>query len=151
MSDPRVLAYMSLDPDVTRRAVLGAGAATLGVAALAACASSSSAAGSGKHSGASSGDVLVSLADVTVGRAVSVTLADGSDGIVSRPTPTTAVCFSAICPHQGCTVKPAPSSLDCPCHGSRFAIDTGTVLNGPATTGLEQIKVTIAAGKVVEG
>ena len=46
--------------------------------------------------------------------------------------------FSPACPHMGCFVKfnGAEKSWDCPCHGSRFACDSGQVLNGPATHGL---------------
>lgn len=47
---------------------------------------------------------------------------------------------SAVCPHLGGLVRwnAGERSWDCPCHGSRFAAD-GTVLNGPANTGLKPI------------
>ncbi|HEX2921673.1 MAG TPA: FAD-dependent oxidoreductase [Bacteroidales bacterium] len=45
---------------------------------------------------------------------------------------------SAICPHMGCVVhwNKAERSWDCPCHGSRFAVN-GTLLEGPAFNDLE--------------
>lgn len=48
--------------------------------------------------------------------------------------------LSPECTHIGCQVawNPAETSWDCPCHGSRFAVD-GTVLHGPAVLPLESI------------
>lgn len=99
--------------------------------------------------GAGGGAALASLADIKVGEAIAVTLPNGKAGIVSRPTATTAACFSAICTHQGCVVKPNGTSLDCPCHGSRFDAKTGAVLNGPASFALEKVAVRLSGGKVL--
>jgi glycine/D-amino acid oxidase-like deaminating enzyme/nitrite reductase/ring-hydroxylating ferredoxin subunit len=49
---------------------------------------------------------------------------------------------SPICTHMGCHVafNSTEKSWDCPCHGSRFSVD-GSVLDGPANTALERIKL----------
>jgi glycine/D-amino acid oxidase-like deaminating enzyme/nitrite reductase/ring-hydroxylating ferredoxin subunit len=48
--------------------------------------------------------------------------------------------LSTTCTHLGCEVRfnPAERSWDCPCHGSRFAVD-GTVLEGPAVRPLKPL------------
>lgn len=48
--------------------------------------------------------------------------------------------LSAICPHLGCVVgwNEYEKTWDCPCHGSRFAVD-GHVINGPANAGLSPV------------
>ena len=139
---------MTLNSSISRRAVLAAGAAGAGAAALAACSS-----GRGPADGGAAknqvGLVLTKLADVPVGHAVAVQLPDGSPVIVARPTASAAACFSAICTHQGCTVAPQGDKLNCPCHGSQFNAMTGAVLSGPASTPLHRIGVKVAGGKVV--
>lgn len=49
---------------------------------------------------------------------------------------------SAVCPHMGCLVgwNETDRSWDCPCHGSRFALDGG-VIHGPAVTALQPVNV----------
>ncbi|WP_375482836.1 ubiquinol-cytochrome c reductase iron-sulfur subunit [uncultured Jatrophihabitans sp.] len=165
---------------MSRRGILVAGAGVAGVAVLAACSGNSSGSndtGSADGSGTDvisppagaptptadtssetssqagkgpAGDALVSLDDLGVGTSRAVKLADGKPAIVTRTGTATAVCFSAICTHQGCTVKPKGKEFDCPCHGSRYDATTGKVLGGPAPSPLPKITVTVTDGKVSE-
>lgn len=48
----------------------------------------------------------------------------------------------AICTHLGCVVALAGEGFDCPCHGSRFALD-GKVVRGPAPSSLPWYEVSI--------
>jgi glycine/D-amino acid oxidase-like deaminating enzyme/nitrite reductase/ring-hydroxylating ferredoxin subunit len=50
--------------------------------------------------------------------------------------------LSSVCTHLGCVVRfnQAEKTWDCPCHGSRFAVD-GRVLDGPAKRALERREV----------
>jgi glycine/D-amino acid oxidase-like deaminating enzyme/nitrite reductase/ring-hydroxylating ferredoxin subunit len=61
---------------------------------------------------------------------------------VYRDADGTLLVRSAVCPHLGCIVdwNAAENTWDCPCHGSRFAVD-GEVLNGPAVSPLPEVTV----------
>jgi Rieske Fe-S protein len=150
---------MSIDPTVTRRALLAAGAAGAGTVVIAACSSGgggssksqAASTGAGSSDSGNSGATLTTLDKIPVGQAVAVQLPGGKPGIVARPTATTAAAFSAICTHMGCTVKPNGTKLDCPCHGSVYEATTGKVLRGPAPSPLPAVTVKVAGGKVVTG
>lgn len=140
-----------MNSPVTRRTVLVAGVAGAGAVALAAC-SPGGGAGSGTTAPTAAADqTLAALKDIPVGSAVSATLPDGSPVVVAQPTAGTAVCFSAICTHQGCTVAPSGNELQCPCHGSLYNAATGAVLQGPAPRPLAQVPVHVVGGEVLTG
>jgi Rieske Fe-S protein len=148
---------------ISRRSVLAVGAVGIPGFALVACSqakapaaepatgSSSSTPGSGTASSSTSaGKPLAKLSDIKVGQAISATGPDGADIIITRPTETTVAAYSAICTHEGCTVKAAGTELDCPCHGSVFDLK-GAVLHGPAQRPLRAVQVSLSGDDVVAG
>jgi glycine/D-amino acid oxidase-like deaminating enzyme/nitrite reductase/ring-hydroxylating ferredoxin subunit len=76
------------------------------------------------------------LSDVGPGEGRVVRL-DGELVAVARDAGGALHAVAAVCTHLGCIVSwnPAETSWDCPCHGSRFAVD-GTVIQGPAVRDL---------------
>ncbi|GAB3666265.1 FAD-dependent oxidoreductase [Streptomyces sparsus] len=67
---------------------------------------------------------------------------EGKRCAVHRDPDGTLQAVSARCTHLGCLVQfnDAETTWDCPCHGSRFGVD-GSVIQGPATSPLQQRKV----------
>lgn len=100
----------------------------------------------GGRSGAAA--ALAALDDIPVGRAVSATAPDGKPILIARTGSATAVAFSAICTHAGCTVAPAGPQLECPCHGSVYSATTGKVKQGPAPRALPPFPVVVRDGQV---
>ncbi len=144
-----------------RRSVLKTGLAGPGVlATLAACgdsaqsppksADTSADADSAEASGGSAGAAeTVEAPLIPVGMAVYL---EASNTVVTQPTEGDFHAFDATCPHQGCAVNQAiDGELKCPCHGSRFDLTTGDVLNGPAESGLSERQVSVEGDQVVVG
>ena len=70
---------------------------------------------------------------------------------VTRVSETEVVAVSRVCTHEGCIVAlPSASgtTLDCPCHGSRFR-SSGQVVNGPANRPLFRFPARIAGNEVI--
>lgn len=133
-----------------RRALSGSAAVAVGVPLLAACGggsdstasdtSTSDAGGSG-GSGATSGAALASTSDVPVGGCF---VASASKVVVTQPTAGDFKAFSAVCTHQGCLVETSSEGdIPCPCHGSTFSLEDGSVLSGPAGSALASVTITV--------
>lgn len=141
---------MSDHSNVSRRTVLaGTGVVAVGVA-VAACAPGSSDEANPEIKGTNigaTGTVLAAVSDVPVGGGVVV-----SDPpiVVTQPKAGQINGFTAICPHAGCLVASVvDDEIICPCHGSRFSAVDGSVIQGPATQGLEPASVSVKGTNVV--
>ncbi len=84
---------------------------------------------------------LDELADLAPGEARVVKF-EGASMALYKDEAGSLHAVDPICPHTHCAVgwNRTEKSWDCPCHGSRFAID-GTLLTGPARKGLIPIDV----------
>ncbi|MFI0789364.1 Rieske (2Fe-2S) protein [Streptomyces lydicus] len=137
---------MSKSP--ARRTVLR-GAALAGAAGfgLAACSPGDA---DGNDSGVPDKPVeLGAAADVPVGGA---RLYREDRLVVSQPTKGRYKCFSAKCTHAGCILSDVEKKEgSCPCHGSRFDVTTGKVVQGPAAEPLPEVPVRAEGGKLIAG
>ncbi|WP_037577644.1 Rieske (2Fe-2S) protein [Phaeacidiphilus oryzae] len=69
--------------------------------------------------------------------------------VVVQPTAGTYKAYSAVCTHAGCIVdKVAGGTIDCPCHGSRYRVEDGSVAAGPAPAPLAPQKVRVSGGQI---
>ncbi|MGW3229064.1 Rieske (2Fe-2S) protein [Kitasatospora sp. NPDC001095] len=69
--------------------------------------------------------------------------------VVTQPTAGQYKAFNARCTHAGCLVDQVKNAqIQCPCHGSRFAIADGAVQDGPASTPLPAYTVTVEGGNL---
>ncbi|MFI9271662.1 Rieske (2Fe-2S) protein [Kitasatospora sp. NPDC052896] len=132
-------------PATSRRTLLCCGAAVLaGGTALtvAGCSGNSTA----KSSSSADNAVEVgAVADVPVGGGK---IYSDQKIVVTQPTAGQYKAFSATCTHAGCTVGQVKNGLImCPCHGSQFKIEDGSVVAGPAPESLPSYQVTVQNGK----
>lgn len=70
--------------------------------------------------------------------------------VVTQPTAGQFKGFSAVCTHAGCVVEAvADGTINCGCHGSKFKVADGSVANGPATSPLAAVSVTVSNGNIL--
>jgi Rieske Fe-S protein len=136
--------YVRPDHALTRRALLAsAGLATAALGGLSACGAPS---GSEAPAAAgSAGPVTAKTSDIAVG---SGTIFAAGQAVITQPTAGQFKAFSSICTHAGCPVANVTDTINCACHGSKFSITDGSVVNGPATQPLPARTVTVADNSV---
>ena len=154
-------------PASSRRTLLAcAGAAC--VAALAGCArynsnnggvaggqpaqsNSSRAASTSPSAGAAAPNgppVLARTTDIPVGGGKVLT---DKKIVITQPQAGSFDAFTAVCTHQGCIVgSVAGGTINCPCHGSKFSIADGSVVNGPATSPLAPVSIKVQGTSIVQ-
>ncbi len=136
--------------DVTRRHVLhGAALAGVAVPLLAACGSdeADAPADDGTEGGSGNGGgATVPTSDVPVGG--GAILAD-AQVVVTQPTEGDFKAFTAVCTHRQCIVETvSDGTINCPCHGSKFSIEDGSVVGGPAPQPLAPKEVAVEGDQV---
>ena len=71
--------------------------------------------------------------------------------VITQPAAGTFKAFTAVCTHQGCIVSTVSGgTINCPCHGSKFSIKDGSVVNGPAASPLAGIPIKVEGTSIVQ-
>ncbi|WP_406379863.1 Rieske (2Fe-2S) protein [Streptomyces sp. NBC_01618] len=144
-----------------RRAVVAAVGAVSVAAVLAACGNEKDSAGSdtvqpatgGKDGGGmdgggmdGGGDALAKTTDIPEGG--GKIFAD-QGVVVTQPEAGDFKAFSSKCTHQGCAVSSvSDGTINCPCHGSKFDLRTGSVTAGPASRPLPTKAITVKGDSI---
>ena len=138
---------------ISRRHAIGAAAIVgVGVPVLAACGSEGSPGSAidteSPTTGASSpqgAQALTTKSDIPVGGGVIFP----DDGVVvTQPESGTFHGFTIVCTHQGCTVTSVTSTINCPCHGSQYSLEDGSVVAGPAPAPLTVVDLSFKGNDI---
>ncbi len=142
--------------DLSRRRLLG-GAVGLGVTVAAGVAGYAVAANSSAADGGPPSPEYAPPAGPDAQPLAAVDAVPDGGGLILKDqklvltrTGTQVHCFSAVCTHQQCLVTSvSDGTINCPCHGSKFDVNTGAVVAGPAPSPLPPVAVAVTNGQVV--
>jgi Rieske Fe-S protein len=134
---------MPLVPISRRTLIRGSGLAAAALAGLTSCTTYGSAQSSSSSGPAASGGtsgLTAKAADIPIG---SGKVFPAAETVITQPTKGEFKAFTAICTHQQCTVADVTTTINCNCHGSRFSITDGSVVNPPAPAPLAAKPLTV--------
>jgi nitrite reductase/ring-hydroxylating ferredoxin subunit len=124
-------------PISRRTVIMNAGLAAAALAGLSSCTNygtgpisePSAAATSGAPTGGAGNGLTATAADIPVG---SGKIFPDAETVITQPKAGDFKAFSSICTHQACPVATVTDTINCDCHGSKYSITDGSVINPPA-------------------
>lgn len=98
------------------------------------------------ESGGGAAAAIAATADIPVG---GCAVFPDQKCVITQPTEGDFKAFSSVCTHQGCTVSAGTDGvIPCTCHGSEFSLDDGSVLQGPATSSLAEVAISVEGDSI---
>ena len=109
----------------------------------------SSSAAPASAAGSNGSAVLARTTDIPVGGGKILA---GPKIVITQPKAGSFKAFTAVCTHLGCTVgSVSGGTINCPCHGSKFSVTNGSVVNGPASSPLAPVSIKVQGTSIVRG
>ena len=143
------------DATLSRRTVIkNAGLAAAALAGLSGCtnygapSSDTSSATSGPQAASSAASGPSSAAGAATAKTADIPVGSGKifpdiQAVITQPKAGEFKAFSSICTHQQCPVAEVTDTINCNCHGSKYSITDGSVVNPPAPQPLAAKTVTV--------
>jgi Rieske Fe-S protein len=138
-------------PISRRTVIMTSGLAAAGIAGLSSCTNYSTAPASQPSAAASSassapaGPLTVKEAEIPVGNGK---IFPDAQTVITQPKKGEFKAFSAVCTHMGCLVDSITDTINCPCHGSKYSITDGSVVNPPAPKPLPPKTIKVSGGSL---
>ena len=127
-------------PISRRTAIMQAGLAAAALAGLSGCTNYGASETPSSAPGGAAGPLSATTADIPVGG--GKIFAD-AQAVITQPTAGQFKAFTSICTHAQCPVFDVTDTINCNCHGSKFSITDGSVVNPPATNPLAARTITV--------
>jgi Rieske Fe-S protein len=97
--------------------------------------------------GSAQGGALARTSDIPVGGG---SVFAEQDIVVTQPAAGEYRAFSATCTHQGCPLtEVTDGTINCNCHGSKFDVADGSVVDGPAKSPLPERGISVTGEEIL--